>query len=183
MSDDHSRKRPQDDRGIRDVQLPLAVPAESLAEKVRRLLGEGTSCPSLGEERCPLWVKSGHFAVQSPCPLCANSGHCASKETASRRSLQIQFAQSRDVFQPRCLLRQHSRESLLPLLGRLRHGFIEICGLLHRRHRACAIDFPSPGFRRAASALHDERVVCRVKSFFLHAPSNGDGWLRFQTRR
>ena len=26
--------------GIRDVQLPLAVPAESLAEKVRRLLGK-----------------------------------------------------------------------------------------------------------------------------------------------
>ena len=90
---------------------------------------------------------------------------------------------SRDVFQPRCLFRQHSREGLLPLLGRLRHGFIEDRGALHRRHRACAIDFPSPRLRRAASALHDERVVCRVKSFFLHGRSNGDGRLRFQISR
>src|SRR4029077_10836811 len=44
MSDDHSRKRPQDDRGIRDVQLPLAVPAESLAEKVRRLFLSNNLC-------------------------------------------------------------------------------------------------------------------------------------------
>ncbi|MGB6271552.1 MAG: hypothetical protein WBF44_08175, partial [Pseudolabrys sp.] len=37
--------------GIRDVQLPLAVPAESLAEKVRRLLGK--------ELAARLYVKSG----------------------------------------------------------------------------------------------------------------------------
>jgi hypothetical protein len=67
MSDDHSRKRPQDDRGIRDVQLPLAVPAESLAEKVRRLLGKELAAQSLGEERWSLSAL-GHkrtFAVQN----------------------------------------------------------------------------------------------------------------------
>jgi hypothetical protein len=35
--------------------------------------------------------------------------------------------------------------------------------------------------RKVSSQLHDDREVSRVKSFFSHAPINGDGRLIFQT--
>ena len=32
-------------------------------------------CRRRKHDRCPLWVKSGHFALPKPCPLSARSGH------------------------------------------------------------------------------------------------------------
>ena len=44
-------------------------------------------CPPSRENECPLWVKSGHFAVQSPCPLYPRQRFSYAGEAGAIRSL------------------------------------------------------------------------------------------------